>query len=196
MRIKLRLIKTWDSTTTRDHLSETLSIFLQRHFRIVVRHASILSTMSDSEDDSFSDSEIGDYGNAGNEEEDFHNHHFDYNDSESDDHDCDCDECVAHHGTDDDDDDDDDERASFTPASSVPRLCAQLRTNDPSVLPHGPYELFQPDVPDFCRLAIAKALAQNTVVRRIFLERKHYGTLSADAWPSIWHRASTCWMWN
>jgi Ran GTPase-activating protein (RanGAP) involved in mRNA processing and transport len=104
-------------------------------------------------------------------EDDFHNHYtYDYG--------CVCNECVNRGGDELSDDDDDN---YDTPASSVPRLCAQLRTNDPSVLPHGPTEVFEPDVPDSCRLEIAEALAQNTIVRRIRLDLKHYSNLSADA---------------
>lgn len=67
----------------------------------------------------------------------------------------------------DDDDYDYDDDNYFTPASSVPRLCAQLPTNDPSVFVEGPNELFEPDVLDSCRLEIAEALAQNHIVRRM-----------------------------
>jgi Ran GTPase-activating protein (RanGAP) involved in mRNA processing and transport len=82
---------------------------------------------------------------------------------------------------DDDDDNDDDGDYYFMPASAVPQLCAQLRTDDPSVLPEGYYEFFEPDVPNSCRLEIAEALLQNTVVRRIGLEIKDYDEGSAKA---------------
>jgi hypothetical protein len=78
-------------------------------------------------------------------------------------------------------DDDDDHYVYSTPASAVPRLCAQLCANDPSVLPQGPNEVFQPDVPDSCRLEIAEALLENIIVRRIRFELQHYSKLSADA---------------
>jgi hypothetical protein len=67
------------------------------------------------------------------------------------------------------------------PASSVPQLCAQLRTNDPSVLPGGRNEVFEPNVPDSCRLMIAEALLQNTGVRCIGLELQDDDELSSDA---------------
>jgi Ran GTPase-activating protein (RanGAP) involved in mRNA processing and transport len=109
--------------------------------------------------------------------------------SENDDDGCDCDECFARRGDgeddyeDDDDDDDDDDHDDLydTPASAVPRLCAQLRNNDPSIFVDGQNQVFQPDVPDSYRLEIAEALLQNTVVRRIGLKLKHYNKLSADA---------------
>jgi hypothetical protein len=63
----------------------------------------------------------------------------------------------------------------------VSRLCAQLRTNDPSVLPEDSSEYFEPDVPDSGRLEIAEALEQNSIVRRIGLHANHYENLSADA---------------
>jgi hypothetical protein len=128
--------------------------------------------MSDNEEeDSVSDSEIGDDDNGINEDE-FPNHNV-FSDSESDNDGFDWDR--------DNDDDDDDEDNHVTPASSVPRLCAQLRNNDPSVLAEGPNQFFQPDVLDVCRLQIAEALLENTIVRRIGLELKHYNKLSADA---------------
>jgi Ran GTPase-activating protein (RanGAP) involved in mRNA processing and transport len=136
--------------------------------------------MSDNEeDDSIPDSDDDLH------HDDFH-YHFENFDSESDDDDsgCDCDECVARRGDGDDgneDDDDSDDDVPFTPASSVPRLCAQLRTNDPSVLPKGPNQVFEPYVPESCRLEIAEALLHNTIVRRINLEPQDYGELSADA---------------
>jgi Ran GTPase-activating protein (RanGAP) involved in mRNA processing and transport len=112
--------------------------------------------MSDNEeDDSFSDAEIGDYDHElGNED-----------DSEG--------------NNDDDDDDDNDD--NFMPALFVPQLCAQLRNNDPSVLPEGHNEIFEPYVPDSCRLMIAAALLRNTIVRRIGLELQDYDELSTDA---------------
>jgi hypothetical protein len=82
---------------------------------------------------------------------------------------------------DDDDDDDDNDDTTFLPASSVPQLCAQLRTNDPSVLPGGRNEVFEPNVPDSCRLMIAEALLQNTGVRCIGLELQDDDELSSDA---------------
>jgi hypothetical protein len=95
---------------------------------------------------------------------------------------CNCDVCVARRGYFDDSDEyDDDDDTNFLPASAVPQLCAQLRTNDPSVLPEGPSEVFEPNVPDSCRLMIAEALLQNTIVRCIGLELENYDELSADA---------------
>jgi hypothetical protein len=81
-------------------------------------------------------------------EDDVHDNNYD-SDSESDDYDddCYCNACVNRRGAVLDGDDDDDDNY-YTPASSVPQLCAQLRTNDPIVLPEGPNELFQPDVPN------------------------------------------------
>jgi Ran GTPase-activating protein (RanGAP) involved in mRNA processing and transport len=96
----------------------------------------------------------------------------DYN-FESDEDDCDCFECVARRDGEDD--------YYSTPASAVPRLCAQLRANDPSALPEGPNVAFEPNVPDSCRLMIAEALLQNTVVRRIRLELDDYRKSSTDA---------------
>jgi Ran GTPase-activating protein (RanGAP) involved in mRNA processing and transport len=87
----------------------------------------------------------------------------------------------ANDGNESDDESSDEEVYYSTPASSVPRLCAQLRANDPSALPQGPNEVFKPDVPDSCRLEIAEALLQNTIVRRIGLDLQHYSELSADA---------------
>jgi Ran GTPase-activating protein (RanGAP) involved in mRNA processing and transport len=109
-------------------------------------------------------SSIEDTSDVDSYADDFHGDNNYYFDSEIDDD----------YGDDGDDDYD-------TPASLVPRLCAQLRTNDPSVLPEGPNMVFQPHVPDSCRLEIAEALAQNTIVRRIGLEIQHYSQLSADA---------------
>jgi Ran GTPase-activating protein (RanGAP) involved in mRNA processing and transport len=100
-----------------------------------------------------------------------------YYDSGSDDFEFGEDDNERSDGSSDDDDDD----YYSTPASSVPRLCAQLRTNDPSVLPGGPSEVFQPYVPNSCRLEIAEALLHNTIVRRIGLDLQHYSKLSADA---------------
>jgi Ran GTPase-activating protein (RanGAP) involved in mRNA processing and transport len=64
---------------------------------------------------------------------------------------------------------------------SVARLCEQLLSNDPSVLPEEPSEYFEPNVPESSRLEIAEALAHNTIVRRIALEPDHYKKESADA---------------
>jgi Ran GTPase-activating protein (RanGAP) involved in mRNA processing and transport len=112
-----------------------------------------------------------------NDDDLYHGNHFDYNDSDSDDDDdCDCHDCVARRGNAADDDDAD---HYFVPKSSVPQLCAQLRTDDISVLPA--YDFFEPDVPNSCRLEIAEALLQNTIVDRIGLEIEDYGELSADA---------------
>jgi hypothetical protein len=89
-----------------------------------------------------------------------------YYDSGSDnDYEFDYDENERSDGSSDDDDDD----YYSTPASAVCWLCAQVRANDPSVLPQGPNEIFQPDVPDSCRLEIAEALLKNIIVRRIGL---------------------------
>jgi hypothetical protein len=62
----------------------------------------------------------------------------------------------------------------------VSRLCAQLRSNDPSVLPARPSDFLELDVPDSSCLEVAEALAQNTNVRRIGLDAKTYTKLSAD----------------
>jgi Ran GTPase-activating protein (RanGAP) involved in mRNA processing and transport len=62
--------------------------------------------------------------------------------------------------------------------SDLTRLCAQLRTNDPSVVHEESSEFF---VPDSGSLEIAEALAQNTIVRRIALNTRNYKKLSADA---------------
>jgi Ran GTPase-activating protein (RanGAP) involved in mRNA processing and transport len=122
--------------------------------------------MSDNEDDVDSYVQGLDdttyYSGSGSDEDD-----FGYDDNES--------------GDGSSDDDYDEEVYYSTPASSVPRLCAQLRANDPSVLPEGPNEVFQPHVPESCRLEIAEALLQNTIVRRIALDLQHYSELSADA---------------
>jgi Ran GTPase-activating protein (RanGAP) involved in mRNA processing and transport len=82
------------------------------------------------------------------------------------------------------------------PPSVVLQLCAQLRANDPSLLlwilseglPHWCLQMkgkaniaFDPEVPDSCRLMIAEALLQNTVVRRIGLELDDYRKSSTDA---------------
>jgi hypothetical protein len=105
----------------------------------------------------------------------------DDSDSESDNYyGFDWDEFAVRHGGELSDDDSADHNHD-TPASSVPQLCAQLRSNDPSVLSEGPNEVFQPDVPDSCRQEIAEALLQNTIVRNIRLDLKHYSTSSADA---------------
>jgi Ran GTPase-activating protein (RanGAP) involved in mRNA processing and transport len=75
----------------------------------------------------------------------------------------------------------DDEDDYDTPASSVPRLCAQLRSNDPFVIKEGAKEVFELDVPNYCRLKIAEALLQNTIIKRIGLQLQDYDELSADA---------------
>jgi hypothetical protein len=65
------------------------------------------------------------------------------------------------------------------PASSMARVIAQLRTNDPSLSNH--HLAICPSVPDPIRVEIAEALSQNTVVRRIVLQPHDYSKLSADA---------------
>jgi hypothetical protein len=113
--------------------------------------------MSDNEDFSDVDSDVDDLN-------DFENDASDnvYDDDE-------------YGGDDDDDDDSDDDDLN------VSKLCAQLRANDPSVLPEEPSNYFEPDVPGSGRLEIAEALLQNTIVRRIGLDAGNYGKLSADA---------------
>jgi hypothetical protein len=63
------------------------------------------------------------------------------------------------------------------PASSMARVIAQLRTNDPSV---SNLAICQ-SVPDPIRVEIAEALTQNTVVRRIMLQPHDYSHLSTDS---------------
>jgi hypothetical protein len=109
--------------------------------------------MSDSEDFSDADSDVPEH---------FQDDHY-HNDSESDNYYS------------------DDEDVVYTDYLFVSRLCAQLRNNDPSVLPEGPNQYFEPCVLDWSRLNIAEALAQNTIIRRIGLELQHYTKLSADA---------------
>jgi Ran GTPase-activating protein (RanGAP) involved in mRNA processing and transport len=115
--------------------------------------------MSDNEDFSDVESDVDDL-------------HDDY-DSENDDY-YDGDEYgdAYRYGDDDDDDDND---------AYVSRLCAQLRTNDPSVLPEEPSEYFDLDVSESSRLEIAEALAHNTIIRRIALELDCYNEEAADA---------------
>jgi Ran GTPase-activating protein (RanGAP) involved in mRNA processing and transport len=101
---------------------------------------------------------------------------------EDDEYGCNCDECVnrrfgQNYGYDDEDEDD----AYFTPASSVPALCAQLRANDPSVLPEGPNQIFEADVKDSFRPQIAEALLQNTIIRLVSFDVPSYSKLSAEA---------------
>jgi Leucine-rich repeat (LRR) protein len=113
-------------------------------------------------------SDNGDFSDVDSDVHDLHDNYHHHADSESDD---------SVNGYDDDeygDDDDDDDLY-------VSRLCAQLRTNDPSVVPEESSDYFEPDVPDSRRLEIAEALAKNTIVRRIGLEAKNYTKLSADA---------------
>jgi hypothetical protein len=176
--IKTKLI------TTKDHYSTSS----QRRFTIRYKDTSeqLYSTLSTSLLSTMSDDDGYDY-DSGCDCDECVARRGDDDEGNDDDFEsgCDCDDCLARRGEDDDDDDsdDDDDDADnyFTPASSVPRLCAQLRTNDPSVLPEGPNDFFEPDVPDSCRLEVAEALLQNIIVRRISLEIEDYGELSANA---------------
>jgi Ran GTPase-activating protein (RanGAP) involved in mRNA processing and transport len=69
-------------------------------------------------------------------------------------------------------------------ASNAARVIAQLRTNDPSLLPGWLFNhkfVICPSEPDPIRVELAEALTQNTVVRRIMLQPHDYSKLSADA---------------
>jgi Ran GTPase-activating protein (RanGAP) involved in mRNA processing and transport len=155
----LRRIKT-GYCTRRNQITETLSTSLQTYCRIVELYAALLSTMSDNGNFSDVDSDV---------DEHFQDHYY-HVDSENDNSDNGCDE----YGDDDDGDEDEDDLF-------VSRLCARLRSNDPSVVPEEPSDYFEPDVRDSRRLEIAEALAQNTIVRRIGLDANNYENLSADA---------------
>jgi hypothetical protein len=114
--------------------------------------------MSDSEDSSDVDSDVRDHFQD--------NYHSDDSESDS--------SSSYGMGNDEYSDDEDYKDDAYADYLYVSQLCAQLRTNDPSVLPEESCEYFEPNVPDSSRLEIAEALAQNTNVRRIGLELHRY----------------------
>jgi Ran GTPase-activating protein (RanGAP) involved in mRNA processing and transport len=69
-------------------------------------------------------------------------------------------------------------------ASSMARVIAQLRTNDPFLFPGASSNHhfgICPSVSDHIRVNVAEALIQNTIVQRILLRPHDYSKLSADA---------------